>query len=451
MLVTPSVKLVQPLRSGGMATVWIAEHLTLKTSVVVKFISEQLAGNEEALTRFSREAAAAAAVKSPHVVQMFDHGIIDGTPFIVMELLEGEDLRTRLQRAGALSLGEVETIVSQTCKALGQAHRAGIVHRDIKPDNMFLCRSEDGEVFVKLLDFGIAKKDDASGMSATRTGSVMGTPYYMSPEQVIGLKNIDLRTDIWSLGVVAFEAMTGVKAFNGETLGALAVAITHGPMPVPSRCNPGLPPTIDEWFARACARDPQYRFASAKDMSSTLRGIVVGLPPTASGSLPRVSSSITVPIATVHRPGPPMANTTTSPLLAQAQYSQPPMKSPHPALVAGAVVGGLLVLALGGGAFYMLDKKNAASASAPAAVSLTTPAPPPVTVEQLAPLAAASDTAPIPDPVVHSATPITHTHPNPPPPASSTKPAASAPPKLDCTVPYYYDSNGNRLFRKECM
>jgi len=254
MQVTPSVKLVQPLRAGGMASVWLADHLTLHTRVVVKFIAEELAGHAEAVARFSREAAAAAAVKSPHVVQMFDHGVIDGAPFIVMELLEGEDLRTRIDRAGALPLVEVEAIVSQTCKALGQAHRAGVVHRDIKPDNMFLCQSEDGEVFVKLLDFGIAKKkEDASTMSATRTGAVMGTPFYMSPEQVIGLKNVDLRTDIWSLGVVAFEAMTGVKAFDGETLGALAVAITHGPMPVPSQRNPALPPGIDEWFARACA------------------------------------------------------------------------------------------------------------------------------------------------------------------------------------------------------
>ena len=277
-MVTPSVRLVEPLRSGGMASVWVADHLTLHTRVVVKFISEQLAGNEEALTRFSREASAAAAVKSPHVVQVLDHGVVDSSPFIVMELLEGEDLRTRLARTQVLSLVETEAIVSQTCKALGQAHRAGIVHRDIKPDNMFLCRQDDGEVFVKLLDFGIAKKDDPATMSATRTGSVMGTPYYMSPEQVIGLKNIDLRTDLWSLGVVVFEALTGMKAFNGETLGALAVAITHGPMPVPSRCNPSLPPAFDEWFARACARDVAVRFGSAKEMSGAFRMVTGNSP-----------------------------------------------------------------------------------------------------------------------------------------------------------------------------
>src|SRR5580704_11638832 len=138
-----------------MSSVWVAEHLTLRTHVVVKVMASELVADDDARARFSREAAAAAAVKSPHVVQVFDHGMVDGAPFIVMELLEGEDLRTRMARTGALMLRDVEAMVNQTCKALTQAHRAGVVHRDIKPDNLFLCKSDGGEIFVKLLDFGL--------------------------------------------------------------------------------------------------------------------------------------------------------------------------------------------------------------------------------------------------------------------------------------------------------
>ncbi len=259
---------------------WTADHLTLKTRVVVKFMSSVLVANDDARTRFSREATAAAAVKSPHVVQLFDHGIVDGEPFIVMELLEGEDLRTRLDRVGAIMLQDVEAMVNQTCKALTQAHRAGIVHRDIKPDNIFLCKADDGETFVKLLDFGLAKKADAGALNATQTGAVMGTPYYMSPEQVIGLKNTDFRTDLWSIGVVAFEAMTGTKAFDGKSIGELAVAILHGSMPVPTQRNPLLPPQVNEWFARACARELGGRFASAKELADAFRTASTGSPVT---------------------------------------------------------------------------------------------------------------------------------------------------------------------------
>ena len=272
--VTPSVRLLKPLGAGGMGAVWVADHLTLHTRVVVKFMSVELAANEEARARFSREAAAAAAVKSPHVVQVFDHGIADGSPFIVMELLEGEDLRARLDRKRVLPLEEIEHILNQACKALGQAHRAGIVHRDIKPDNIFLCIGEEGDVFVKLLDFGIAKVANNGNVGATKTGVFMGTAYYMSPEQAVESKNVDARSDIWSLGVVIFEAMTGQKPFNGNSIGALAVAITHGVIPKPSQVQPSLPASVDDWFVRACAREVSDRFESTREMSESFRNAI---------------------------------------------------------------------------------------------------------------------------------------------------------------------------------
>ncbi len=235
----------------------------------MKFISDTVAKDADTVARFSREASAAAAVKSPHVVQVHDHGVTgDGTPFIVMELLEGRDLARHLEDRGHLPLAEVDVIVNHVCKALSRAHDVGIVHRDIKPQNIFLCDAGDGEIFVKLLDFGVAKKADA--LTTTRTGASVGTPFYMSPEQVVGEKTLGPRSDLWSLGVVAFEALTGRRPFAGETVGALALAICHGPVPVPSECRPDLGRAVDPWFAKACARDPSGRFASAKEMSEVL-------------------------------------------------------------------------------------------------------------------------------------------------------------------------------------
>ena len=282
MMVTSNVRLLRPLGEGGMGSVWVAEHLSLRTNVVVKFMAEDLAKSPEALARFSREAAAASQEKSPHVVQMFDHGVLDtGAPYIVMELLEGRDLEQQLRASGPLQPREVVAIVAQLARALGKAHERGIMHRDIKPSNVFLCDAGGGELFVKLLDFGIAKGPGSGGGvgivgSTTRTGSFIGSPFYMSPEQVIGAKTIDFKTDLWSLGVVAFEALTGDKPFFAETVGALALKIHRDPIPIPSEVKPGLAPAVDAWFARACAREPAERYASAKDMAEALAVAVTG-------------------------------------------------------------------------------------------------------------------------------------------------------------------------------
>jgi len=289
-LVTPKIRLVRPLGAGGMGSVWLADHLALHTQVVVKFISAELANHKEAIARFEREAAAASQVKSPHVVQILDHGVTDeGTPFIVMELLEGRDLAVHLEKFGRMTVGEVAEVVAQLCRALSRAHERGIVHRDIKPQNIFLCDAGSGELFVKLLDFGIAKGASVEKLDTnTKTGTVVGSPYYMSPEQLVGAKDIDFRTDLWSVGVVAFEALTGMRAFDGETVGALALRIHNDPLPIPSARNDNLPPTVDEWFEHACARGPSGRFHSAKEMADAFAVAATGHGPS---SVQRVSSN----------------------------------------------------------------------------------------------------------------------------------------------------------------
>ena len=312
MQVTPSVRLVSKLGAGGMGAVWIADHTALNTRVVVKFMLVGLDSSASARTRFKREAEAASQVKSPHVVQTFDYGVTaDGLPFIVMEHLEGRDLAAEIAARGALAPVTVIAIVTQVAKALTKAHAAGLLHRDIKPDNIFLCQSEsEDDLFVKLLDFGIAKSHAVEGEAEldaqTKTGQVIGTPFYMSPEQVTAQKIIDLRSDLWSLAVVAFEALTGHRPYDGPSFGALAVKIATGDQPRPSAANPALPPSVDAWFAQACAREPSGRFASARELADRLRAAfdgVVSLPPAPSGG----ATSDPRPVSSGSRPTKPSA------------------------------------------------------------------------------------------------------------------------------------------------
>ena len=293
-MVTPSVKLVRQLGEGGMGAVWVAEHLALRTQVVVKFIASGLKSNKEAQDRFSREAAAASQVKSPHVVQTFDHGITDeGVPYIVMELLEGRDLGQYLDREAKVPPDLVAEIVGQLARALDRAHERGIVHRDIKPGNIYLCDAgRAGEVFVKLLDFGIAKGVELFTKvdSGTKTGSMIGSPFYMSPEQILGSKDLDHRSDLWSVGVVTFEMLTGQKPFDAETMGGLAIRIHSEPVPLASVVNPDLPISVDAWFTRALARDVNARFDSAKEMAEELARALGGQMPKSLDHAPRLST-----------------------------------------------------------------------------------------------------------------------------------------------------------------
>jgi serine/threonine protein kinase len=261
---------------GGMGSVWRATHTGLGEQVAVKLVSSSFARSSEALRRFDTEAKSAAKLRSRHVPHVFDNGVLeDGTPFLVMDLLRGESLAARLGRLGPIPLPETVSILEQCCRALTRAHSLGIIHRDIKPENVYLAQSVDDDGYiVKVLDFGIAKVTSslsADGRSSTRTGTLLGTPLYMSPEQARGLRSIDARTDLYSLGLVAFTMLTGRLPFLGETIGDLLLQICSEPLPSIRAAAPTLPLAMEAWFQKACARQAEDRYPTAQALVEALR------------------------------------------------------------------------------------------------------------------------------------------------------------------------------------
>src|SRR4051812_20619884 len=269
--------------SGGMGTVWLGQHMTLGTRVAIKFIRPQFAERVDARRRFEIEARAAASVDSKHAVKVYDYGVTDSRlPYIVMEYLEGESLSEALIRRGAMPAEEVARIFAQAAKALSKAHAASIVHRDLKPDNIFLATNMDADskdglpYVVKLVDFGIAKMLDAEqeggkGLKGpTQDGSVIGTPNFMSPEQLTVGGSPGPLTDIWSLGACVFASFTARIPFEGEVLGDIVLKVCVEALPVPSKFNADVPVGLDQWFLRACHRDATKRFQSVDEMTDQL-------------------------------------------------------------------------------------------------------------------------------------------------------------------------------------
>jgi eukaryotic-like serine/threonine-protein kinase len=266
LVVAGKYRLESMLSQGGMGSVWVAKHLALGEPVAIKFMVATL-GLDEALTRFQREAKAAARLRSTNVVQVLDYGIDRGLPYLVMELLHGEDLRARIKRINRLSPLEVFRIMLPVCRALERAHTSGLVHRDLKPENIFLSSEGDQEV-PKILDFGIARTahTEDGDESMTQAGTVLGSPHYMSPEQATAALVIDHRSDLWSVAVILFRALTGKHLFPGRSAGDCAVQICTGPIKKARSLVPDLPEAIDEFFEHALKRNPRERYQSAREL-----------------------------------------------------------------------------------------------------------------------------------------------------------------------------------------
>ena len=403
----------------------------------------------DVVTRFLREASAAGRIGNPHIVETFDAGKLEtGEPYIVMELLSRRSLASLLERRRRLPVAEAVDILLQACEGVQAAHEAGIVHRDLKPENLFLAQSP--RVFVKIVDFGISKfvADHTGVGSLTLEGSALGTPFYMPPEQVRGDKNVDLQADVYALGVVLYECVTGRKPFIAETLPHLSVLIHEGKYPPASEIVPGLPPALESVISRALAVEKRDRFQSVRELAARLReldlsaelafGATLAVPNAgfALSEAPRDVADAPTVAAAVSAAATERSARAASPRLgvtthagAAIEHTEPGSTSQRRGLLAVAalfvvgVVIGVVVFAMRGGAESVTTAEPAQPTQS--VQQAAQPAAPPAVVPDLAP-------PPIAEPPSgSSAAPVRHATPRPangnvkkPPAAPSSRAAA---------------------------
>ena len=357
------------LGQGGMGAVYEARNHLGKRFAVKLLLKQELMSDPQLIQRFFREAKASAAIESEHIVEVYDTGVDPGTrcPFIIMELLKGEDLEHTIARVGALNPMAAARVISQAAEGLGHAHAAGIVHRDIKPANIFMTMRGPGDLVVKILDFGIAKQavEQLSNADAglTKTGSMLGTPLYMSPEQARGLRTIDARTDIWSLGMCLYEALSGRTPWgNVDTLGDLILSICARDVMPLQEAAPWVPPELCAVVHRALARDVGQRTGSAQQLIEQLTPFMQG------SAL--IAPDILTGVGEGARNAPPMNTSTTgsgrtaSPHVSSVSAmtssqpgtgtgvsstgERPQPKRPSTGLLVGVAAAAVIVLAVGG-------------------------------------------------------------------------------------------------------
>jgi serine/threonine-protein kinase len=257
------------LGTGGMGIVVAARHLRLEEHVAIKLLHPDALISAEAVARFEREARAAAKIKSEHVARVSDVGTLDnGCPYMVMEYLEGEDLAQWLEKRGPFASEQAVEFILQTCEAMAEAHGLGIIHRDLKPANLFCIMRPDGRYAIKVLDFGISKV--GLGVEITRADAVMGSPLYMSPEQMVSARSVDLRTDIWSLGVILYELISGQGAFRGDNYTEVCMNVARKPAPLLRAAVPDAPAGLEAVIARCLEKDRNKRYANVAELAAAL-------------------------------------------------------------------------------------------------------------------------------------------------------------------------------------
>ncbi len=320
-------RVVRLLGEGAMGAVYEAEHALIGRRVALKVLHERFSASAEAVERFHAEARATAAIGHPHIVDVLDFGSDTGRPYLVMELLRGETLAERLSRSPALDATAACRVVGEVLSGVAAAHEIGVVHRDLKPENIILTRGER----AKVVDFGVSKFREAEGAARgrTREGMLLGTPGYIAPEQWIGAPSVDHRADLFSVGVILYELLTGGLPYEGSTRAELYQEMVHGdaPPPTPSSIAPECPAALDAIALRAVHRDPAQRFQSAGDFLAAL------LPHGAAVSSGRFEA----------QPAPPA---TVAPLPASPRTSLPTMLDPRPAPARGALRGTVLATLL---------------------------------------------------------------------------------------------------------
>ena len=328
-------RIVRKLGEGGMGAVWLGEHTLLGRRAAIKVLLPMYSANQGIVQRFFNEARAVTAIADPGIVQVFDFGQhTDGSAFLVMELLDGEAMDARLRRIGKFSPLDALRLMKQIATSLSAAHAKGVIHRDLKPENIFIVGDPavTGGERPKILDFGIAKlANDEPGQVKTRTGALMGTPVYMSPEQCRGASTVDHRSDLYALGCVLFTMLVGRPPFEAEGSGDIIIAHVRDKPPVPSSLCPGLPPVIDALVLHALEKDPGARFQSAGEFVHAIahaEAALFGMDFRAPGSMPAPYGSASTPYPGSPTPYP--GNATPYPS-ATTPYPQP---TPYPASAA---------------------------------------------------------------------------------------------------------------------
>ncbi len=481
---------------GGMGVVVAAHHLRLDEKVAIKFLKPQAVAVPEAVARFEREARAAVKIKSEHVARVTDVGVLDdGSPYMVMEYLDGLDLSTWLATHGRLPVDQTAEFVLQACEAIAEAHALGIVHRDLKPANLFCIRRPDGALSIKVLDFGISKLTSMApggpGMSMTRTQAVMGSPLYMSPEQLESSKGVDARADIWALGIILYELLSGEVPFSSEMITEVVIRIVGTPTPPVRARRPDVPPGLEAIIYRCLEKDRDQRFQSVADLA---RALVEFAPPRAMLSLERIAGvtqgsllppmRASLPSAPRAAPTPPLAvtphtlampgrdgGTASSWGPSGAVASHPP--TPPRRSVVPIALGILAFVVVGGAVAAFAGRSWKAKASAAAASYAP---PPPATSDGLPVTTPTSnETTTAPGSETASATPTasalattltvstTATASQAPPATPPSRPQWPSPvrttatakaayeKKPDCDPPYFVDSAGHRQYKKECF
>jgi len=462
---------------GGMGVVVAAHHLQLDERVALKFLLPHALRNAEAVARFDQEARAAVKIKSEHVARVTDVGKLEnGSPYMVMEYLHGHDLAEWLQKHGALPVEQAVDFVLQAGEAIAEAHSLGIVHRDLKPSNLFCIRRADGQQSIKVIDFGISKVSPGGAgapMAMTRTTAMFGSPSYMSPEQMQSSKGVDSRTDLWSLGVILFELVTGYLPFDAGTVTELAIRIATEPAPLLSTRRSDLPNGFEQAVLKSLEKPRDRRYQDVADLALALApfgsrhaqtslerivGTLRGANPAAERTA--VAASSTLPVVQPAAPRASAAAVSTVAGTASATdpgpYGGSREKKPSYGIAAAIGIG---VAALIVGALAL----SATRGSAPEATSATAaspPLPPAAMPDPPAPVVAPSPAAASPAAgSTASANPAAATAAAPDLPKSSARPAVvtrapsrpQAPNKSQCDPPYYFDPQGNRVFKKACL
>ena len=365
---------------GGMGAVYEAEHLGLGKRVAIKIVDPEWASDERIAFRFAREARAMSSVESPHIVSVSDAGSEGGRAYIVMELLRGEDLGERLRRTHRLPVGEAMHVVAQVLKGLARAHAAGIIHRDLKPDNVFLLRSGTDPLFAKIVDFGISKIERPRGrtspLALTGRGTVLGTPFYMCPEQAQAMPDVDARADLYSVGAILFECLTGRPPHTGETYEQVILSICMRDAVDVRVIDPSIAPAVGAFVARALSRDRAQRFSSAERMLAALHEVTPAeknrVPLDTPDAETLLSAGTATQVAGSFTPASDAAPARASPPPAPVPIPRPSPK-PRATLAATAVLatttGVVVMLAV----LFLFSKKPAPPDRAPVALTSATP------------------------------------------------------------------------------